>query len=210
MLVVAKAPRPGFAKTRLEPLLRPEGSARLQAALIARAGRWAAAHGRAFVAYTPGDGRDEVAALVPGGVELFEQVDGHLGDRLSAAFAHVVDRHDGPVALVGTDMPTLTAHHAWAVLDDLRDGIDVTFGPATDGGYYLLGAKAFHPELFAIDPAAWGGPTVMELSLGAALDAGLSLAWLRSERDLDEPADALALLADPCAPPDVTAALRPA
>lgn len=208
ILVVAKAPRPGFAKTRLAPLLGDDGCARLQAALIARAGRWAVASGRAFVAFTPDDGRDEVAALLPDDVELFAQRDGHLGERLAHAFAHVCSLHDGPVLLVGTDQPTLAAHHVAAALDDLRDGVDVTFGPATDGGYYLLGARASHPALFAIDPAAWGGPTVFERSLRSVLEAGLGAGWLRSERDLDEPADARALLADPCAPADIVAALR--
>ena len=205
---MAKAPRPGYAKTRLEPLLGPDGCARLQRALIVRAGRWAAASGEPWIAYTPEDARDEVAALAPPGARLFAQEGEHFGERLAHAFAHVAEGSGRPVVLVGTDHPTLGPHHAWAAADDLRDGVDVTLGPATDGGYYLIGARRFDPALFAVEPSAWGGPEVMAQTLRAVHEAGLSMGWLRSERHLDEPADAEALLADPCTPRDILDALR--
>lgn len=209
MLIVAKAPRPGLTKTRLEPLLGPEGCARLQAVLLARAGRWAAvAGGRTFVAFTPRDASGEVAALLPADAECFEQVEGHLGERIAAAWTEVARRHDGPVVLIGTDLPALAPHHLAATAADLADGVDVCLGPATDGGYYLLAAHAFHRALFEIEAEDWGGPRVMGLTLQAAHAEGLSLGLLTSERDLDTPADAAALLADPCAPADVVAALR--
>src|SRR4051794_25006417 len=205
---MARAPRPGAAKTRLEPLLGAEGCARLARALIARAGRWAAAVGEPWVAYTPADARAEIAELAPPGARLLAQEGSHLGERLSHAFAAVHAARGGPVIVIGTDQPALRAAHAWATLDDLRDGVDVCLGPATDGGYYLLAAREPSPALFGIDPAAWGGPEVMSLTLASIIDAGLSMGWLRSERDLDEPSDAAALLADPCAPADIVAALR--
>lgn len=207
-IVIAKAPRPGLCKTRLEPLLGPDGSARLQAVLVARAARWAAAHGDAFVAFTPDDAEGELAALAPG-AELFPQCTGDLGARLAHATDHVLAAHGGPVLLIGSDAPTLTAMHAEAALADLRDGCDVTFGPAADGGWYLVGLNEPHPELFtALPTEEWGGPEVLRLSLEAAHDAGLSLGMLRSERDLDEPADAEAFLVDPLVPEDLKAALR--
>jgi len=171
--------------------------------LIERAGRWAAASGDAYVAYAPADAGDEVGELAPEGARLFAQVDGHAGERLGAAFARVFEEHGGPVLVVGTDQPALSASHAWGAADDLRAGCDVTLGPATAGGYYLLGAQRFAPPLFDIDPDAWGGPEVMSLTLRSLLDADLSFGWLRSERDLEAPADAAALLADPCAPADI-------
>lgn len=208
VLVMAKAPRPGFTKTRLEPLLGPEGCARLQRVLIARAARWAAAAGEAYVAFTPQDAHDELAPLLPPGVAAFAQSGGHLGERLEHAFAHVAEREGTPVVVVGTDQPALGAHHSRAAADDLAAGVDVTLGPATDGGYYLLGAARPDPALFALDAEAWGGPEVLGRTMRSIHDAGLSMGWLRSERDLDEPADAAALLADPRTPADVVAALR--
>lgn len=205
---MARAPRPGEAKPGLEPLLGAGGCAQLQRALIARAGRWAAMVGAPWIAYAPGDALDEVRALAPDGARLIAQSGDDEGERMRRAFAEIASAHDGPVIVIGTDQPALGPSHAWAVLDDLRDGVDVVLGPATDGGYYLIAARRLHPAIFAIEPSAWGGPRVMALTLEAIVGAGLSMGWLRSERDLDEPADAAALLADPCAPSDIVAALR--
>jgi uncharacterized protein len=209
-LVMAKAPRAGEVKTRLEPLLGAGRCARLQGALLARSARWAAAvaPGAAFVAFTPADALGEVGHLVPAGTDLFPQEGADLGERLAAATARVFGLHDGPLLTVGTDLATLGRRHAAAALDDLADGIDATFGPAFDGGYYLIGLRAAHPEVFALPTEAWGGPQVLELSLRAAAEAGLSLGLLRGERDLDIPADARAALADPRFPEEIAVVLR--
>ena len=209
-LVMAKAPRAGEVKTRLEPLLGPEGCARLQARLLARAAGWAAevAPGAAFVAFTPDDALAEVGDLVPAGTDLFPQEGDDLGERLAAATGRVLAMHDGPLLTVGTDLATLEPRHAAAALEDLADGIEITFGPAFDGGYYLIGMREPHPEVFALPSEEWGGPRVLQLSLRAAAEAGLSLGMLRGERDLDTPADARAALADPRFPDDIAEALR--
>ena len=189
----------GPPKSALEPLLGRDGCARLQRALTARALRWAGETGTPYLAYAD----EDTAALAGAGTQTFAQVDGHLGERLRAAFAHVSEEHDGPVVVVGTDQPGLSVSHAWGAADDLRAGVDVTLGPATSGGYYLLGARRFYGELFDIDAEEWGGPRVMALTLRSLHEAGLSMGWLRSERDLLAPGDAAALLADPCAPADI-------
>lgn len=206
-IVIAKAPRPGLCKTRLEPLLGPDGCARLQAALVARAAAWAAAAGDPFVVFTPDDARDELAALAPEAT-LVPQVDGSLGDRLAAAFREVLSTHPGPAILVGVDTPQLGVRHAEAALDDLRDGIDVTVGPASDGGYYLIGLREPNDAVFALPAESWGGPRVLTHTLEAANAAGLTVGMLRAERDLDDERDARALLADPLTPPEIAAVLR--
>jgi rSAM/selenodomain-associated transferase 1 len=211
-LVIARAPRPGRCKARLEPLLGPEGCARLQAGLVRRAATWALeiAPSHAFVAFDPVDAEAEMRALVPDGMHLVPQAEGDLGDRLAAATGHVFAQHAGPLLTIGVDVPRLHAGHAAAALSDLRDGCDVTLGPALDGGYYLIGLREPRPDLFALPTAAWGGPDVWTLTLAAAREADLSLGLLRAERDLDTPSDARALLADPALPDDVAALLRPA
>ena len=207
-IVIAKAPRPGLCKTRLEPLLGPDGCARLQAELVRRAAAWAAAVATPYVAFTPADAREEIAALVPEGPTLIDQAEGDLGDRLAAATAQVLAEHGGPVVLIGVDTPQLRPEVGFQALEDLRSGVDVTFGPAADGGYYLVGLREPHPEVFALPSEKWGGEEVLELSLAAAHGAGLSLAMLRPERDLDDEQDARAMLADPLTPPAVAALLR--
>jgi rSAM/selenodomain-associated transferase 1 len=207
---MAKAPRAGECKTRMEPLLGPAGCARLQAALTRRAAAWAreVAPGAAFLAYTPEGSLDEMVELVPPGTDLFLQEGAHLGERLAAATARVLHMHDGPVVVIGTDLPTLSLAHAEAALDDLENGCDVSFGPAFDGGYYLVALARDLPEVFALPAGAWGGADVFELSLRAAATAGLQFGMLRAERDLDTPADARAALADPSFPEEIVALLR--
>jgi rSAM/selenodomain-associated transferase 1 len=205
-IVIAKAPRPGLCKTRLEPLLGSEGCARLQSVLVARAAAWASSVGDAFVVFTPEDARDEIAALAPGAT-LLPQAGGTLGDRLAAAFRAVFEAHPGPALLVGVDTPQLSDAHAEGALDDLRDGVDVTVGPAADGGYYLIGLREPNDAVFDLDASLWGGSQVLVKTLEAVARAGLTFAMLRSERDLDDEADARAMLADPLTPPEIVAVL---
>lgn len=207
-LVLARAPVPGRCKTRLQPRLGPDGCAALQGALLRRAAAWAAAvaPGDAVVVY---DGpRALVEPLVPAGVELVEQVAGDLGDRLAAAVRHACAPGAG-LLVVGTDCPALSAAHAAAAYGDLAAGADLTIGPAMDGGWYLMGLRAPTVELFDLPTEIWGGPEVLMRTLAIAQRLGLSVGMLRAERDLDEPADAAALLADPLLAPELAPLLQP-
>jgi len=206
---MAKAPRPGQVKTRLEPLLGPAGCAALQAGLIRRAAAWARAiaPGAAWVAFDPPDGEDEVRALTGAGVRLLAQVGGDLGARLAAASEAVLAAHPGPVIVVGTDMPTLGPEHAREAFGALDAGADVCFGPAHDGGYYLVGLRRPAPAVFALPADVWGGPDVLERSLELARVAGLEVALTGPEGDLDEPADVAAALARGDVPADIATLL---
>ena len=208
VLVMAKAPRPGHAKTRLEPLLGPAGCARLQAELIRVAVAWGQTVGPVHVAVDPPDAVAEVGALAGDGVTLHPQEGDDLGQRLAAATGRVFAAHDGPVVTVGTDMPTLGSFHADAVRDDFAHGVDAIFGPAHDGGYYLVALREPRPELFALPADAWGGPDVFPLTAAIAGKLELEVGLLRGERDLDTPADATALLLHHALPAGVAAALR--
>jgi uncharacterized protein len=207
VLVMAKAPRPGHAKTRLEPLLGAAGCARLQAELIRVAVAWGRTVGPVFAAVDPAEGVEEVGALAGPGVVAFAQHGDDLGERLIAATDWVFEHHGGPVVVIGTDMPTLGPFHAQAVRDDLASGVEAVLGPAHDGGYYLIGLRSPQPSLFGLPPDAWGGPEVLALTIGRAAEARLSVGLLRGERDLDTPGDAEALLLHHALPPTVAAVL---
>src|SRR3954451_17080833 len=120
---MAKAPRPGHAKTRLEPVLGPEGCARLQAELIRVAVAGGRTVGPVHVAVDPADGVEEVAALAGADVTVHPQEGDDLGARLVAATGRVFSAHAGPVTTIGTDMPTLGAFHADALRDDFAHGV---------------------------------------------------------------------------------------
>lgn len=210
-LVMAKAPRPGEVKTRLEPVLGAAGCAALQGAMIGVAARWAAdiAPGAAYLAYGPdGASEAELAPHVPPGVELFADGAGDLGDRLAFATQKVLHARPGPLLVVGTDMPLLSAAHARAAEQALEEA-DVCFGPALDGGYWTVGLSRPQPEIFSLG-GAWGGSRVLELSLARAAAAGLSARLLGEERDLDDESDARALLGEPALPGTIGELLAPA
>lgn len=210
VLVMARAPRPGSTKTRLEPMLGPAGCAQLQAALIARTTAIAcqAAPGAVHVALDPPGSAGQVGALLPSDVAVFEQCGGDLGQRMAHAVARVHAEHGGPIVVIGTDIPTLTADRLLAALALLEGGADAVFGPAFDGGYYLVAVHRPVPALFDLDPAVWGGPTVLAASLTAARAARLHVSLLPHLRDLDTPADAWALLDDGELPVEIERVLR--
>ncbi len=205
VLVMSRAPRPGHTKTRLQPLLGAHGCARLQTALITHTATIAAAAapGSVFVAVDPAGALREVADLIDPtltAMRVFAQQGGSLGDRMHAALTYTARARPGPVVLIGTDVPHLNAAHIRTAVHMLECGDDVVFGPAADGGYYLIAVNRPNPAVFAIDPALWGGPRVLEASVAAARDAGLHIGFLPILEDLDTAEDARALIDDDTVP----------
>jgi uncharacterized protein len=226
-LILADPPVPGACLPGLEPLLGPEGCARLQEVLVRRAAAWAAevAPGRAFVAAAPPPagappstgphgtanplGPKDVAALMPEGTVVFAQAGPHPGERLIAAVHEAFGRAGpGPLLVAGTGVPRLSAAHAAAALADLAEGCDATFGPALDGGFYLAGLAGPHAAMFTLPAEVWEGTDLLSGVLSRAREHALELGLLRYERELRAPLDVHALLADPLAPAEVVAALR--
>ena len=204
---MAKAPRPGLAKTRLAPMLGDDRCASLQAALITRAVAVATtvAPAATFVAFDPPDAGGELAGFLPSAVELVPQRGGHLGERLAAAVTDVYAAHQGLLVVVGTDIPLLGARHLRDAFAALAGGDHVVLGPAHDGGYYLAGMTRPAPALFDIAPELWGGPGVLAATVARVEVEGLRCHLLEELRDLDTPDDAVALMTEPSLP----SALRP-
>ena len=114
------------------------------------------------------------------------QPDGDLGTRMAAAFAVAFAAGAGRVAIIGTDCPGLRDTHlnqAFALLETN----DLVLGPATDGGYYLLGLRQPRPELF--QDKAWSTDSVLADTLADAGRLGLRVAFLPTLRDVDDAAD---------------------
>ncbi len=207
LLVMAKAPRAGAVKTRLHPLLGPDGCARLQSALIDNVLALVAECGlTTYLAFDPPGARTEMSRLAPGAT-LVPQVGTDLGQRMRYGAETVFAAGHSAVVIMGTDVPTITRCLVTDALIRLDDGADVVLGPAVDGGYYLLALARPHLAIFDIDPGLWGGPRVLTATFDAARGHGLRVSLLPVRRDLDTPADAVALLADPLLPGGVADAL---
>jgi glycosyltransferase A (GT-A) superfamily protein (DUF2064 family) len=221
-LILADPPIPGACLPGLEPLLGPEGCARLQEVLVRRAVATApptaGPHppagspppaGPQPPAGSLGAERTDVGAPVPEGTVVFPQSGRHPGERLIAAVEQAFARAGpGPLLVAGTGVPRLSAAHAAAALADLVEGCDATFGPALDGGFYLAGLAGPDAAVFTVPAEAWESSDLLTGVLAHARDHGLELGLLRYERELRGPLDVRALLADPLAPADVVAVLR--
>jgi uncharacterized protein len=157
--VLAKAPLPGFAKTRLIPALGAEGAALLQARLVEHsvATACAARIGPVTLWGAPDENHPLFQAIGTRlGVALARQDGGDLGERMLGAVAAA----DMPVLVIGTDCPALTADHLRTAADILRSGADAAIIPTEDGGYALIGLRAPARTLFS--EMHWSVPSVME------------------------------------------------
>ena len=183
--ILAKAPVPGYAKTRLIPALGVHGTAILQERLTEHAAATACAAGLGPVVIwcSPDCTHPSFAALAANQpLTLAVQPDGDLGRRMLTA----IERAGGPVLVIGTDCPALTPAHLCAAAEALR-GSDVVVAPAEDGGYVLIGMARPHPALFSA--MTWGGATVMAETRLRIARAGLSCRELSVLWDVDRPSD---------------------
>ncbi len=185
VLVIAKAPVPGRAKTRLVPPLTGEQAAELQRALLldtldaCRAEVEDVAILHAFPAEAPVFGQ-----LAPGTPLLLQEGRG-LEDALGRTFARHVGA--GPVAIVSSDVPGLPTGSLARTFAALERGADVVLGPANDGGYWLIAMAEHHPEPFREIP--WSTPAVLGVTLARCAEAGLRVELLDVWRDLDTAVD---------------------
>lgn len=188
LLVFAKAPRPGLAKTRLAPALGLDGAARLAGRLLEHAVAQACAAdvGPVRLVCTPDAGDAAFVRLAERfGVQLDVQVGADLGARMHAALAQSLRRQERAL-LIGTDAPSLDAAALRAARDALA-GHDAVFVPTADGGYALVGLRAPAPALF--DGMAWSTPQVMTDTRRRLASLGLRHQELPTVADIDEPSD---------------------
>jgi rSAM/selenodomain-associated transferase 1 len=196
--VMAKAPRPGKVKTRLQPTLTPEAAMALSAAFlrditenISLAAREAAID--PWVAYAPAGlemlfngmlASGTRLVLADGEIDVPEGVSG-FGRSLLHATRALFARHYEAVCLLNSDSPTLpTAMLARAAQALAAPGDRVVLGPAEDGGYYIIGMKVEHAGLFA--DIAWSTETVAAQTRDRATALGLELVELDSWYDVDD------------------------
>jgi rSAM/selenodomain-associated transferase 1 len=187
----AKQPLPGQVKTRLAADSTPEWAARVAEALLLDAvERWSAVAARRVLAFAPPSTGDYFAQLVHGQFALVPQSEGDLGRRMAAFFAAQFEAGARSVVLIGTDSPTLPVAFVEQAFQALQKA-DVVLGPATDGGYYLIGCAERVPPVF--EGIAWGSEHVLAETVARLADPAWRLALLPPWYDVDTLADWCAL-----------------
>lgn len=183
--ILAKAPIPGLAKTRLIPAIGAHAAAVLQERLTERAVETAVAADTGPVTLWCSPSLDQtsfqdLAWRFP--IVLKQQPDGDLGDRMLGAIA----AQNGPTLLIGTDCPALAPEHLRAAAAALENS-DVVLIPAEDGGYVLIGARAVHLNLFS--GIAWGTSSVLAETRTRMAALSLKAVELPALWDVDTEAD---------------------
>lgn len=181
VIVFAKAPRRGFVKTRLAREIGPGGALEIYRTLLRRVPRTISG----TVCFAPADGWPELERYFPGW-RFRAQCEGDLGARLFAALLDSFARGALRTVIIGADCPYVNTDDlidAWNALESS----DVVFGPAEDGGYWLVGARRVHEDMF--EGIAWGGSEVLEQNMRNCARLGLSVHLLRTLPDVDTRAD---------------------
>lgn len=188
VVIMAKAPRPGEVKTRLCPPLSYEEAAELyRCFLLDKVEQLKALHDAApAIAYSPDNSRTLFEALAPSSFALIPQRDGDLGARLATTIHQLLSAGYPKVMAIDSDTPTLPLAYlqrASALLGERE--VDLVLGPSEDGGYYLIGVKNLHRELF--EHMNWSTPQVFSETLRRAEAKGLKVACLPTWYDVDRP-----------------------
>lgn len=190
LAVMAKAPRPGKVKTRLAPPLTLNQAAELNACFLrdtaANISAVAGARGGAgVISYTPVGDEGSFNNLLPDDFVLIPQRGDGFGERLLATAEDLLSCGYGSVCLIDSDSPTVpAAAFEQAIAELQREGDRVVLGPSHDGGYYLIGLKRAHSELFA--EITWSTSSVFAETVAAAEAAGIEVIVLPLWYDVDD------------------------
>jgi len=193
--IMAKAPFPNNVKTRLIPPLTPFEASNLYHSFlldkIEQVKRIEEA--RPFMAYTPGSSDSFFRNIIPTGFSLIIQAGNDLGERLTKVSQELFALDAEKVIMLDSDTPNLPIDHIREGLLRL-DEVDVVLGPCEDGGYYLIGMRAFIPEIFSGIP--WSTALVTELTMKKVRELGLTISILPVWYDVDTEKDLKQLIRD--------------
>lgn len=194
IIVMAKAPRPGEAKTRLQPLLDEKQAAELAACFlqdIVKKVRGLTTN--VIIGFTPVDGKAALETLIGKDLLWTEQKGKDLGERMASTIEFAEKEIFSPIIVIGTDSPTLPLNYIEKALEYFRDDkLEIVLGPSNDGGYYLIGMRKLMTDVF--ENIDWSSSKVFDQTLAniektKILNIGILDNWY----DVDTPEDLIFL-----------------
>ncbi|MGP1375440.1 MAG: TIGR04282 family arsenosugar biosynthesis glycosyltransferase [Almyronema sp.] len=190
LIVFTRYPTPGQTKTRLISALGEMGAADLQRQMTEHTLKQVQAcqRMRSLTVEICFTGATQTAMQAWLGSQWCYRLQGagDLGDRLLRAFERAAKTGCRRTVAIGIDCPGLNANCLNQAFEQLGDR-DLVLGPATDGGYYLIGLQQPQPTLFKA--ISWGTSAVLSQTVAAATQAALSIAYLEVLQDVDYPQD---------------------
>lgn len=190
LIVFTRYPEPGKTKTRLIPALGEEGATNVHRQMaehtLANIKKLQDFYPLSTEVHFVGGNFDLMQKWLGAGIVYRNQVEGDLGWRITSAFHNAFTSGMERVAIIGTDCPGLNADIIQQAFD-LLSNYDLVLGPATDGGYYLIGLHRLVPELFK--EINWGTSEVLQKTLAIAASLDLAVAFLPPLSDVDRPED---------------------
>lgn len=191
LVVMAKAPREGEVKTRLIGALTAAEAAAIytnflrDTFVLVEAVRDERETAQVVLCYTPEGSEEAFENIEREGSLMLAQRGGNLGERLINCFADLFGFGFGSIVVIGADSPTLPEEILIEAFESLTGENDVVIGPAEDEGYYLIGMRKFHAEIFNDIP--WGTDRVLAATEARVSEAGLNLKLLPVWYDVDTP-----------------------
>ena len=184
LIVFARAPVLGEVKTRLAAGLGDAATLGIYRQLADRvmAAVRASDGYSVTIAYTPASAEHVMREWLGPSAVLRPQADGDLGARMARAIGDALASGAERVVVIGTDCPDVDAHVIDSAFQHLATS-DAVLGPASDGGYYLIGMSRLHPQLFEDIP--WSAPDTLRVTLERARASAISIALLEERRDID-------------------------
>ena len=186
VICFTRVPRPGQTKTRLMPCLSGEQCAQLHWAFLRDLSNiYASQDADLLVAHTPDPDWESLKTVFPA-ARFFPQEGTDLGAKMNHALNLALSMGYEKCILTGSDLPLMTREHLMSGFDALNQA-DVTLGPTSDGGYYLVGVKEESPFLFEKQTYSCGN--VFKNTFAAAEAAGKTCCPALSCDDVDTPED---------------------
>jgi rSAM/selenodomain-associated transferase 1 len=187
---MAKAPRPGKVKTRLSPPLTPEQASELNVCFLRDTTEniqqvTEAGNSAGILVYTPIDDEAAFEGILPNGFQLLGQRGEGFGERLLHACEDLFTCGFTSVCLIDSDSPTMPQGALLQAVNRLSlPGDRVVLGGSDDGGYYLIGTKHSHQQLF--ERIDWSTERVLQQTLERAREIGLQAELLPTWYDVDD------------------------
>jgi rSAM/selenodomain-associated transferase 1 len=182
LIIFVKAPRDGEVKTRLAQSIGAERACAAYRELVTHVLGVGEKFGRAELRFSPDDAVAEITPWLRPSWTSQAQGDGDLGARMHRAFTDAFARGAERVVIIGSDCVEIETRDLRTAFRELKTH-DVVVGPATDGGYWLIGLRAPQPEIFR--EIVWSSEQVFGQTLQRAKSLRLKSQLLRILNDVD-------------------------